>query len=163
MKTTIDKYIKSCPACQQNKADNHAKYRYLQKMPIPEFLWACLTMDFIVSLPPSVKLFTGNIYNVIIIIVDKHTKYTTIIPFSNEYTVSQITYIFLDRVVRYKGFPKEIITDRDKLFTSKFWKILTAEAGIKARFSTAYYPETNKQTKKINKTLKQYLRHYVNL
>ena len=65
--------------------------------------------------------------------------------------------------MRYKGFPKEIITNRNKLFTSKFWKTLTAKAGIKVRFSTAYYPETNKQTKRINKTLKQYLRHYVNL
>ena len=57
-------------------------------MPILKFLWVYLTINFIVSLLLSVKLFTRNIYNAIIIVVDKHTKYTTIIPFSNKYTVS---------------------------------------------------------------------------
>ena len=89
-------------------------------MLILEFLWACLTIDFIVSLLLLVKLFTKNVYNAIIIVIDKYTKYTIIILFFNKYTVSQITYIFLDRIVRYKRFLKEIIINKDKLFIFKF-------------------------------------------
>ena len=57
---------------------------------------------------------------------------------------------------------EKIISDRDKLFTSKFWKALTEQIEIHRKLSTAYHSQTNEQTKKMNQILKQYLRHYVN-
>ena len=163
MRTTIEEYIKSCPSCQKNKTDNHAKYGYLQKMKLPEFPWMYVTMDFIVALPPSVEPSTGNIYDAIMVVVDRHTKYTTAMPFDSTYSADQMAYLFLDRVVRIRGFPKEIILNRDSLFTSKFWKTLAAKTSIKLKFSITYHLKTDKQTEKMNRTLKQYLRYYVNL
>jgi transposase InsO family protein len=58
--------------------------------------------------------------------------------------------------------PKYITSDQDKLFTSKFWKSLTNLMGIDHQLSTAYYPQTNGQTKRTNQTIEQYLRHYIN-
>ena len=53
------------------------------------------------------------------------------------------------------------MTDRDKLFTSNFWKTVIAELGIKHAMSTAFHPQTDRQTERANQTLEAYLRHYV--
>jgi hypothetical protein len=57
---------------------------------------------------------------------------------------------------------KEIISNRDKLFTSNFWKSLMDQLEIHQKILTVYHPQTDKQTEKLNQTLKQYLRFYVN-
>jgi transposase InsO family protein len=161
MREQINEYIQGCPSCQVNKAENHAKYGELQKLPLPEFPWASLTMDFITKLPPSKDPVEGIEYDSIMVVVDRHTKYTTMIPFKETYDAVRLGYIFLDRIVRYRGFPKEVTSDRDKLFTSNYWKTLLQESGVKAKLSTAYHPQTDGQTERANRTLKTYLRHYV--
>ena len=161
MRTAVESYIKSCPSCNKNKSDNHAKYGYLQKIKLPEFPWASLTMDFIVKLPPSQEPSTKEIYDAVMVVVDRHTKYVTFIPFSENYNASQLAYVFLDKVVRTRGFPQEIISDRDKLFTSAYWKTINGELGVKTKLSTAYHPQTDGQTERTNRTLKTYLRNYV--
>ena len=60
------------------------------------------------------------------------------------------------------GLPDEIISDRDKLFTSKFWKSLVDQLGVHHKLSTAYHPQTDGQTERTNQTLEQYLRCYIN-
>ena len=59
------------------------------------------------------------------VVVNKHTKYMIFIPFNETYDAAKLGYIFLDKIIRIRGFPQEIISDRDKLFTSAYWKIIT--------------------------------------
>lgn len=68
----------------------------------------------------------------------------------------------MGHVIVNHGMPRYITSDRDKLFTSKFWQSLTDLMGIEQRLTTAYHPQANRQTKQTNQTIKQYLRHYVN-
>jgi len=84
------------------------------------------------------------------------------ISFKETTTAPVLTYIILQELVSNHGLSKEFITDRDKLFTSKFWETLTAELRIKHKMLTAYHPQTNEQSKQMNQTVKTYLRHYVN-
>ena len=70
--------------------------------------------------------------------------------------------LVLDRLIRHHGIPESFITDRDKLFTSNFWKFLMGQIGIKHKLSTAFHPETDDQTERTNQSLEAYLRHYVN-
>lgn len=58
--------------------------------------------------------------------------------------------------------PRELISDRDKLFTSHFWQALTARLGVRHRLFTAFHRQTDGQTERTNRTLEQYLRCYVN-
>ena len=76
-------------------------------------------------------------------------------------TVMGLAYLVLDRLFRHHGIPENLITDRDKLFTSNFWKSLMGQIGIKHKLSTAFHPETDGQTEKTNQSLETYLRHYV--
>ena len=84
-------------------------------------------------------LITKEVYDSIIIVVNRHTKYSIIIPFRKEYNTVQLVYLFLDKVVKIRGFPEEIISDRDKLFISAYWKTIIGELGVKVKLSTTYY------------------------
>ena len=56
----------------------------------------------------------------------------------------------------------KIISDQDLRFVAAFWEAFTARQGTQIATSTAYHPQTDGQTKRLNQTLEQYLQHYVN-
>jgi hypothetical protein len=118
-------------------------------------------MDFITDLPLSKDPATNVFYDTILVMVDKLTKYTHFIPCHKTINAPQLGYLVLDRLVRHHGLPLSFITDRDKLFTSAYWKTLTAAMGIKHKLSTAFHPESDGQTERANQTLEAYLRHYL--
>ncbi len=119
-------------------------------------------MDFVVELPGSVDPVTGDNFDSIMVVVDKLTKYAILIAFKESYKADQLGFILLDRLIRDYGIPSSITSDRDKLFTSNYWKTLMSAIGTKLRMSTAYHPETDGQTKRTNQSMEAYLRHYVN-
>jgi len=119
-------------------------------------------MDFITKLPKSTNPATGERYDSILVMIDKLTKYSHIIACKEKFIAEQLGYIVLDRLIRYHGIPKGLTSDRDKLFTSNYWKTLLPMLGTRLRMSTAYHPVTNGQTERTNQSLEQYLRHYVN-
>ena len=95
-------------------------------------------------------------------IIDRLTKYAHLIPFCKDYEAEQLKYVILNRLIRYYEILKELTSDRDKLFTFKYWKTFVSMLEVRLRLFTAYHSRTDEQTKRINQTLKQYLRHYVN-
>ena len=163
MKQKVTTYIKRCRSCQTNKSARHAKYGEIQFAEPPGQPWEEVTMDFITKLPSSRSPVDQNVYDSIVVIVDRLTKYSHFVPCNESMTAEQLAHIVLDRLIRYHGIPKSFITDRDKLFTSNYWKTLVAAMGIKHKLSTAYHPQTDGQTERMNQTLEVYLRHYVNM
>ena len=109
----------------------------LQPQPIPDGAWQDLSMDFIEGLPKSEG------YDVIMIIVDRFTKYAHFIPIKHPFTAPTIARTVFDNVVKLHGLPKTIVFDRDKIFTSAFWKELFALLGTCLIFSSAYHPQTD--------------------
>lgn len=85
-----------------------------------------------------------------------------IIPSRTNYTVSQVAELMFESVYKLHGIPKHIITDRDFLFTSTFWKHLHQLVGTKLNMSGAYHPETDGSTERANRTATQLLRQCVN-
>jgi hypothetical protein len=94
-------------------------------------------------------------------VVDRFTKYAHFIPLSHPFTASDIAQTFMENVYKLHGLPLTIITNRDLIFTSQFWRALMKILGIKLNMSTAYYPQTDGQTKRVNKCLENYLRAMV--
>ncbi len=73
-----------------------------------------------------------------------------------------VVEVMIDVIVHHHGVLESIITDRDLLFTSKFWSSLCYFLGIKKKLSIAFHPQTDGQTKKQNSTIEVYLRVFVN-
>ena len=73
-----------------------------------------------------------------------------------------LTQVYLKEVVFKHEIPEEIISNRDKLFISKFWKALLNFLKIKQKLSTAFHLQTNKENKRINQVVKAYLQYYIN-
>jgi len=109
-------------------------------------------MDFVEGLPKS------NNKDVILVVVDRFTKYAHFLTLSHPFTVSDVITLFLDNIFKLHGLPAVIVTDRDRIFTSNLWKALFKSLGIKLHLSTAYHPETDGQTERVNQRVENYLR-----
>jgi hypothetical protein len=119
-------------------------------------------LDFITKLPKSKEPLTGISYDSILVIVDRLTKYTHLVPYKEASTAEELAYTFMKTIIAQHGTPDEIISDRDKLFTSQFWQSLMDLLGSKHKLSTSYHPQTDGQTERTNQTIEQYLRCYIN-
>jgi hypothetical protein len=97
---------------------------------------------------------------VILVVVDKFTKYSHFLPLSHPYTASKVVHIFLYNIVKLHGMPKTIVSDKNPIFTSTFWRELFQLQGISLAFSSTYHPQSDGQTESLNKYLETYLRCY---
>jgi hypothetical protein len=93
-------------------------------------LWTDILMDFVTGLPLSKNPAIGLAYDLILVIVDRFTKYALMIPFRRDYIAVQLAHVLKDRLIRDYSILKTIISNRDKLFTSNYWATLMAEIGI---------------------------------
>ena len=162
MRQKIETYIKKCFDCQRNKHVTHVKYEEVQYMKSSKSPWDEMFVNFIIKLPKSKDSTNEEAYDAILVIINCLTKYCHIIFFKKPYNVEQLKYIVLNRLIRYQEISKELINDKDKLFIFNYWKTLLSMLGIKLKMSTTFHPQTNEQTKRVNQSLKQYLRHYIN-
>lgn len=127
----------------------------LHPLDIPQMKWEFISMDFVIGLPS-----TQGGYNSIMVVVDMLTKVSHLIPVKTTYSASDIARIFVKEIFRLHGLPKRIISDRDAKFTSKFWTSLFQAIGTQLCFSTAYHPQTDGQTERVNQVIEDILRAY---
>ena len=153
MKRHVAKSVTTCLVCQQVKAERHRVAGLLQPLPIPEWKWEHITMNFVTGLPRSSK---GN--DAIWVIVDRLTKSAHFIPYRVGQSTEQLTKRYMEEIVRLHGIPICIVSDRDSRFTSHFWKSLQVNLGTKLNFSTAYHSQTDGQSERTIQTLEDMLR-----
>ena len=111
---------------------------------MPDKPWKSISMDFVVKLPKSREDWTENEYDSILVVVCRLTKYVYIILYKEASTVEDLVQVLLKTVFMYYGVPDEIISDRDKLFISKFWITLSALLGSKRKLSTVFHSQTDR-------------------
>jgi hypothetical protein len=90
--------------------------------------------------------------------IDCLTKVAHFIPVKTTFGGATLARIYLKEIVRLHGIPQKIVSDRGTQFTSKFWMSLQQAMGTKLDFSTAYHPQSDGQTKRVNKVLEDLLR-----
>lgn len=152
LKQDVTTWVQECDVCQKNKNEHVPTPGLLQPLPIPTAAWQTISMDFVEGLPKS------NGKDSILVIVDKFTKYCHLIPLSHPYSAATVAQCVLDSVVKLHGVPTAIISDRDPVFVSKFWGELFNAMGTKIKLSTAYHPQTDGQTERVNQCIEMYLR-----
>lgn len=112
-------------------------------------------MDFIEGLPPS----GGR--TVIMVVIDRLSKYAHFLSISHPYIATIVARVFLDNILKLHGFPLNIVSDRDPVFTNQFWKELFKLSGTKLLLSLAYHPQMDGQTEVMNKALEGYQRCFL--
>jgi hypothetical protein len=98
-----------------------------------------VALDFIIKLPPSVELMIGVVFDSILVITDRLTKYGYFILYKESLSVEELAYTFNKYIIGNYGISKKIISDRDKLFTLRFWKSLADQLGIYYKLLIGYY------------------------
>jgi hypothetical protein len=153
MRIAVEDYIRKCTICRRSKHDKYAPYGLLQPLQVPTKPWQAIAMNFIVKLPLLADPVTKESYDGIMVVTDRFTKFGRFIPYRETWTATDLAYVFIKHVVANHGMPEQLVSDRDKLFTSNFWTALMQHLGIKHKISTSYHPQTNGQTERLNQTL----------
>ncbi|XP_065636169.1 uncharacterized protein LOC136070305 [Quercus suber] len=154
MKQDLKDYIKCCDICQRIKHETSRPAGLLQPLAIPHTPWTSISMDFVEGLPKSQK------QEVVLVVVDRLTKFVHFIPLSYPYTTAKVASLFMQHIFKLHGMPTSIVSDRDPIFTSKFWEELFRLQGVELAMSSAYHPQSDGQTEVVNKSLEQFLRAF---
>jgi hypothetical protein len=162
MKNKIQQILQKCVECNQNKIFTHVLHEIMQSISAKKKAWNTIAMNFITDLSFNKNHVIEITYDDILMITDKLIKKTVFISCNKTITTKKFNTLFLKQIATYKKISKVIISNKNKLFTFKFWKELTETLNIKRKMFTIFHSQTNKQTKTLNQTLKQYLRMYVN-
>lgn len=156
MRDDVARYVRNCQVCQRIKPSRHSPYGHLKPLMIPQARWSSISMDFITGLPLS------NGYDMILVVVDRLSKMAHFVPCLSTLDSAGFAKLFVTNIYKLHGLPLDIVSDRGSIFTSGFSKALAELLGIKQNLSTAFHPQTDGQTERINAILEQYLRAYTN-
>lgn len=130
MKGDIMRFVQDCDVCQRQKYLTTAPGGLLQPLPIPDQVWEDISLDFITGLPRSKG------FEAILVVVDRLSKYSHFIPLRHPYTARAIAEIFVKEAIRFHGVPNSVVSDRDPLFMSLFWKEFFKLQGTTLKMST---------------------------
>ena len=155
MRRNVKKFVTECQTCQQMKDSSLSPVGLLQPLPILELVFEVISMDFITSLPAS----HGK--TVIMVVVDRLSKYGHFIALPGNITSESVAAAFVSEIIKLHGIPSSIVTDRDPKFMNNFWQEVQRLRGTEMATSTPYHLQTDGQTEALNKCLEMYLRCFV--
>ena len=152
----MERYVQGCDRCQKVKTITSARRTPLQPNKIPQAPWEIISIDIISPLPES----QGK--NAILVIVDQFSKMIHLFPVSTNITAKGVASIFQDHIFKLHRIPLKVISDRGPQFISSFMEVLYTLLKIEGNPSTAYHPQTDRQTEQFNSLIEQYLQLYTN-
>jgi transposase InsO family protein len=152
----VEQFVKSCATCQQAKPERVKYPGLLQPLDTPSNAWQVISLDFVEGLPIS------HGFDCILVVVDLFSKYAHFIALKHPYTALSVAKIFMTQIYRLHGLPTALVSDRDKIFTSQLWRELFRLAGVELRMSSAYHPQSDGQTERVNQCMETFLRCFAN-
>ena len=151
LKEDVKKYVQGCVKCQQNKVQHQKRAGELHPLEIPEGPWQDISINMIGPLPRSNEMDT------ILVIVDRFTKMIRLKAMTTNISSEGVAKIYRDEIWKIHGIPKTILSNHGPQFASKFMEDLMRVLGTKRKLSTAYHPQTNGQTERINQEIGMFL------
>jgi hypothetical protein len=149
----VRRFLRNCNICGRNTAWRDTKHGLLKPLPIPQRIWAEISMDFITGLPPSKENQATNL----LVITDRLTKGVILVGMV-ETTAERVAEVFLTHFYMHHGLPLAITSDRGPQFVSSFWEVVCGKLSIRRRLSTAFHPQTDGATERANQEVERILR-----
>jgi hypothetical protein len=153
MRRDIAHYVACYDTCSRVKIEHEKPAGLLKLLEIPVWKWEDISMDFVVGLPRTPK---GN--DSVWVIVDRLTKVAHFVPVKTRYAIEKLAELYVEHILRLHGAPRSIVSDRGPQFVAKFWQSFHKLMGTTLNYSTAFNPQTNGQTERVNQVLEDMLR-----
>jgi len=158
LNTDVRDFINKCEVCDVNKSNRRAKPGFLQPLEKPYSPQTHYSMDFKTDLPQSGR----DRFNTLLVVVDRFSKRLFLIPTWKNASAIMVAEQFFERVVRDRGMPVEIVSDRDPKFTSNFWQTLWRISGTHLKLSTSRHQSTDGQSEIAIRIIEEILRSQIN-
>ncbi|GAW22450.1 hypothetical protein ANO14919_119870 [Xylariales sp. No.14919] len=155
----VETYVQACAQCRRMKPYRSRPQGYLKPLPVPYQPWSEVAIDHITALPTCKR--DGVKYRNILVVVDRLTKMRHFMPCENV-DAEGVVDAFLKHVFPLHGVPFKILSDRGGAFIATFWGVLSKRLKCTLTHTSGWHPETNGQTERLNSTIAQYLRCFVN-
>ena len=154
LRAFVQNYVKGCGVCQQykiNRSPSHPSY-----VPIPPASttrpFAHCSMDLITDLPLS------DGFDSILVMVDCGlTKGVILLPCNKMIMAEQVANLLLENLYKRFGLPDKIISDRGPQFAAHAFRELLKLLNVTSKLSTAYHPQTDGATERVNQEIEAYL------
>jgi transposase InsO family protein len=154
MTDNIRRYVRNCDVCGRTKPWREGTQGYLKPLPIPNQIWKEISMDFIEGLPVSEGM------TCLLVVTDRLSKGSIFIPLPDIKTET-VVRAFIRHVVAYHWLPDAITSDRGSQFVSVLWERLCEILKINRRLSTAFHPQTDGATERMNSVWEAYIRAFI--
>ena len=151
MPTLVKNYVSRCDHCAHFKGSIQAPPGKLKLLDTPSGPWKEISTHFITDLPVSEG------FDSVLVVVDQFSKEVEFIPCTKSVSALDTAKLYLCYVWKYHGLSTGIVSDRGPQFALQVMKDICKTLGIQPRLSTAYHPQTDGQTERINRDPQQYL------
>ena len=155
MTRNIGKYVERCDLCQRMKNRTEELAGKLKLSEVSQKTWIHLTVDFITKLP----VVAGK--DTVLVVCNRLSKMTHFVATMEETLAEGLARLFRDNVWKLHGLPESVVSDRGPQFAAELTKELNRMLGIKTKLSTAFHPQTDGQTERMNQELEQYLWFFI--
>ncbi|GKE18775.1 RNA-directed DNA polymerase [Tanacetum coccineum] len=152
MERDVNRLLERCRTCHIAKTHSSNAGLYTP-LSVPVAPWEDVSLDFVLGLPR-----TQRAKDSIMVVVDRFSKMAHFVPCSKMFDASQVARLYFAKIVKLHGVPKTLTSDRDVKFVSHFWRTLWTRLGSKLQFSSSHHPQTDGQTKVVNRSLGNLLR-----
>jgi len=151
----IGRYVEGCDLCQRMKNRTEEVVGKLKLSEVPEKPWTHLIVDFITKFP------VVAVKDVILVVCGRLSKMTHFVATTEETSAERLARLFRDNMWKLHGLPESMVSNRGPQFAAELTKELNRMLGIETRLSTAFYPQMDGQTERMNQELEQYMRFFV--
>jgi hypothetical protein len=151
-------YIKTCDICQRTKTLKHLFYNDLQSFLLFQDSWQKIIMNFITNLSSSKH--SNDVYDSVLVIINRYIKITFYISVTKKITVVELTKIIFDHVMLKYDASKDVVSNKEFVFTNAYWTNICYHLKIKKRLNIAFHSQIDDQTERQNQNLKHFLRMF---
>ncbi|MEW8547939.1 MAG: reverse transcriptase domain-containing protein [Candidatus Thiodiazotropha sp.] len=150
----VHDYVQNCDVCQRIKVDRHRHPVPLNPLPVEE-VFSRLHIDILGPLPK-----TKEGYQFCLVVVDSFSKWCESFALRTQEAKEAASILYNEVFTRY-GAPRTIVSDRARNFMSKLVAALCEMFRVTRHYTSSYHPQTNATVERVNSTLSQTLRAYI--